>query len=403
MRLSSRVNRLKTSSTLAVGAKARALKAAGHDVVSFAMGEPDFDTPAHIREAAIKALNEGMTHYMPVPGDMPAREAIASKLVRDNGLDVTAENIIISTGAKQSLSQSLHALVDPGDEVIIPTPSWVSYRPLVGLAGGDVVEVHTDPANDFRMTVAQLRSALSSRSRVLMLCSPGNPTSTMYRPEDLQAIAAIVNEHNRAGGELVVLSDEIYEKLVFTDIQHESIAKFIDGDHAITINGMSKAFAMTGWRLGYAAAPVELVKAMSKLQGQSTTCNVAFTYPALVAALNGDQAPVEQMRRVFQERVEMTYDIVSHWPGVTCARPTGAFYAFPDISAYFGKNDPKTGTPITNSIEFAEALIEATHVAVVPGFDFGPPGENHIRISCAASAEEIKKGLDRIGGFLQSL
>jgi len=409
--LSRRAQGLKPSATLAIGAKAKALARQGVDVVGFSLGEPDFDTPEPIRRAAVDALANGQTHYMPTLGDPETRGIIAEKLTRENGLQgLSGDHIAISTGAKHSLYLVAQCLLDPdaGQDVLLPVPCWVSYRPIVELAGGRVVELPTTAADGFKISPAQLRAAITPRSRLLMLNTPSNPCGTMYSPDELRALAAVVAEAARTTApELVLLVDEIYEKIVFGGIPHFSIGSVPEvAGRTVTINGMSKAFAMTGWRVGYTAAPGEfglrLIKAIDALQGQQTNCIPAFIYPAVRVALTTCSAEVEEFRACFERRAKLIYDRALSIPGLTCPKPTGAFYIFPGISAFYGKTSPG-GAAINSSMEFAAALLAESHVAVVPGEEFGGCGRDHIRISYACSDETIHKGMDRIAAFVAGL
>lgn len=405
MQLSARVNRLKPSSTLAVSALAKEMTQRGIDVIGFGAGEPDFTTPAHIRDTAKHALDQGLTHYSPVPGEPAARAAVARKLIRDNHLgQMTAENVIISAGGKHSFYLLTHALFDPacGLEMILPTPAWVSYRPIAEMAGATVVEVLTGVEDDFKMTPAQLKAALTPRTRLLLINSPSNPCGTMYSPEELKALAAVITEHNAAGGQVVVAGDDIYEKIVYADTAFATIGQFLDPKWSVTLNGLSKAYAMTGWRIGYAAGPVDLVKAMTKLQGQMITCIAAFCFPAIVEALENGEADVAEMKEHYRRRAALMHQHVSSWPGVRCPKPTGAFYLFPDISAWFGRTTT-AGTTLRTSLDVATALINEAHVAVVPGDEFGGCGPNHIRLSFACSTQQIEEGMKRMGAFVGSL
>lgn len=405
MHLSARVNRLKASSTLAVTALANEMAQRGIDVIGFGAGEPDFTTPAHIRERAKQALDCGLTHYAPVPGDPAARAAIARKLVRDNHLDhLTAEHVLISAGGKHSFYLLTHSLFDPaGDlEMILPTPAWVSYRPIAEMAGAKVVEVPTRVEADFKMTPAQLKAALTSRTRLLILNSPSNPCGTMYSPDELKALAAVITEHNAAGGQTIVASDDIYEKLIYTDTPFTTIGQFLDPRCSVTLNGLSKAYAMTGWRLGYAAGPLELIRAMTKLQGQMITCVASFCFPAVIEAMDHGEPDVAAMREQFRKRATLMHQYVQAWPDVRCPTPTGAFYVFPDISAWFGRTT-SAGTSLRSSLDVATALLNEARVAVVPGDEFGGCGASHIRLSFACSTEQIEKGMERIGEFVRSM
>ncbi len=414
MELARRVASLKPSSTVAVTNRAKQLRRDGVDVLSFAAGEPDFDTPDRIKRAAIAAIEAGQTKYMPTLGDQDTRQAIADKLTSENGIPgLGFENVGISVGGKHSLFLAMHCLLDapePGaeaDEVLLPVPSWVSYRPIAQLAGGRVVEIETNSADGFRLDPERVRSAITPRSRLLVLNSPSNPCGTMYSEADLRAIAGIVHEMRDVAPRLIVLTDEIYEKIVYGDTPHFSIGSVPEiADRVITLNGLSKAYAMTGWRVGYAAMPgdagTQFVKAMGKLQGQMTTNIPAFIYPAIRTALAECADDVARMRDAFAERAGIIHGLVSAIPGVTCPRPTGAFYVFPDISAHFGKTTPK-GARLDTALAFAEALLDEGLVAGVPGEDFGGCGARCMRLSFACSEEQIRAGIERLGAFIDSL
>lgn len=404
MPLSARVSALKPSTTLAVNAKAKALRAQGVAVLSFAAGEPDFDTPVRIKQALIDALNRGETKYCPVPGDAATRKVIAEKLTGENGLpNVTAEHVVISAGGKQSLYQVFQALIEPGAEVILPTPAWVSYAPQIELAGGKVVEVVTTAASGFKMTPGQLRSAITPRSRALVINSPSNPCGTMYSPDELRAIAQVVAAHPN----IIVISDELYEKIIFGGIPHFSIGSVPEiAERAVTVNGLSKAYAMTGWRIGYCAGSgefgLQLSKALQSLQSQSTTSIATFELPAIRVAITECADDVEKMREAFARRAELTYSLISKVPGFVCPKPTGAFYVFPDVSAHFGKRSA-SGKAIDSASDFAAALLDEQRVAIVPGEDFGGGGERCFRLTFACGDEQIKDGVARIGAFVASL
>lgn len=396
--LSDRVLNLKTSSTLAVTAKARELKAAGADVVSFGAGEPDFPTPANIVEAGCRALREGKTRYENTPGTPQARQAVADYFKKRFGRDITPANVDISTGAKHALFLSIMAVMNPGDEMLLPAPYWVSYPEHVKLAGGTVKVIETSVDNNFKVTPELLEAAITPKSRIFLLCSPSNPAGISYRPEEIKALAEVVARHPQ----LYVISDEIYERLTYSDYPFLSFAcaKPEIADRVITINGVSKAYAMTGWRVGYAVADEAIIKGITKLQGQMTSSITACTMPAMIEALTGPQDSVEAMVAEFARRAEHIYGRMMSIPNVKCPRPTGAFYIFPDVSAYFGKKDVK-GRVIDSAKAFAESLLDLHQVAVVPGEDFGGP--NHIRLSFATSMEIIDKGLDRITAYMASL
>ncbi len=403
-RLSQRVANLKSSATLALTAKVKALNAAGADVIGFAAGEPDFDTPQHIKQAAIDALNAGQTHYMPVPGDPAARQEIADKLRNDNAISCSADDIVITTGGKHALFLAMQCLIDAGQgsQVLVPTPGWLSYRPIAELAGGEVVEIPATVESDFKITAQQLEDALTDRAAAIVLNSPSNPCGTMYSEDELRELAKVVQQHPQ----LTVVSDEIYEKLIFGGVDHFSIGSVqAIADRVITINGLSKAYAMTGWRVGYACAPGNdgvMAKAIARLQGQMTSHITSFCYAAIVQALANAADDVEKMRQEFARRAVILYDRLIAMPGIRCPKPTGAFYVFPDISATFGKRSGG-GALIDSAMSFAEALLDEANVAVVPGDDFGGCGPNHVRLSFACSQENIEEGCRRIGQWIDAL
>ena len=412
--ISRRVADLKPSVTVAFMNRAKNMKRDGLDVLSFAAGEPDFDTPAPIKESAIAALRAGQTKYMPTLGDPDTRAAIAKKLTEENHLPgCTTDHISISSGGKHSLYVALHCLLDfpkpgePWQEVILPVPAWVSYAPIAELAGGKVVEVPTTPASGFKMTPDQLRAAITPNSRVLILNSPSNPCGTMYSPEELKALGKVIAETASKAPNLVVLSDEIYEKIAYGGIPHYSIgADPAIAERVVTLNGLSKAYSMTGWRVGYTGASGAFGKkftdAMGVLQGQMSTNITSFVYPAIRTALTQCAGEVEQMRLAFAKRAELINKRLGSIPGVLNVKATGAFYAFPDVSAHFGKTTPK-GAKINSAMNFAEALLGEALVAFVPGEDFGGCGKNHLRISFACSEDQINKGCDRFAQFIASL
>ncbi|MBY0347181.1 MAG: pyridoxal phosphate-dependent aminotransferase [Hydrotalea flava] len=373
----------------------RELRAKGIDVIDLSLGEPDFDTPQHIKDAAIKAINDNWSHYTPVAGFADLKEAVCTKLKRDNHLDYKPENIITSTGAKQSLANAILALVDEGDEVIIPTPYWVTYSELVKIARGHVVEIRTTVENNFKITPQQLEAAITSNTRVFMFSSPCNPSGAVYTKEELAALVKIFEKHPK----ITILSDEIYEYINFIG-QHESIAQFSSiKERVVVINGLSKGFAMTGWRLGYIAANTDIVKACEKLQGQFTSGTCSITQKAAVAALTGDLAPSRAMTAEFARRREKTLALVKSIPGFKCFEPQGAFYVFPDVSAYYGK---KNGTEtIANAADLSMFLLNTAHVSSVMGDAFGEP--NCIRFSFANSMENIEKAWARIKDALATL
>ncbi len=414
--LSRRVSGLKPSITVALNNRAKALKASGVDVLGFAAGEPDFDTPRPIKDAAIKAMLDGQTKYMPTLGDMQTRQCIADKLETENNIQgLTGEHIAIGAGGKHVLYGAMQCLFDfhrPMEdpwEMILPTPAWVSYRPICELSGGVVKEINAGPETDFRITPKQLADAITPRSRLLILNSPSNPCGTMYCESDLRELAKVIHEAIDIAPNLVVLTDEIYEKIVYGQHAHFSIGSIPEiADRVITLNGMSKAYAMTGWRIGYVAMPGEFgkkfIKAMGTLQGQMTTNITSFNYPAIREALTNPAVAemVETMRQAFASRAKLIMDRLSEIPGLTCPTPTGAFYVFPDVSALFGKTS-KAGTKITDAPSLSEAMLDEAHIAFVPGDDFGGISANHLRISFACSDEQINEGMDRFKGFVEGL
>lgn len=415
MDLSARVNALRPAVTLAVTARAAELKSQGVNVISFAAGEPDFDTPEFIKKAAIESLLRGETKYAPIPGDAATRKVIAEKLTRENAIPgITPDHVVISTGGKHSLYQVFQALIDPPSpgkpaaEVLLPVPAWISYEAHAELAGGKVVELPTRVEADYKITPEQLHAAITPLSRLLVLNSPNNPCGTTYTPDELRAIARVIADAGKTTApNLLVISDELYEKIVYAGIPHLSIGSIPEvAERVITVNGLSKAFAMTGWRVGYFACPGEfglkLAKGVARLQGQSTTSIPTFILPAVREALTKGASEVERMRQAFARRAEIAFDLASKIPGLRCPKPTGAFYLFPDVSAHFGKISPK-GARIARAMDFAAALLDEHHVAVIPGEDFGRGGEKCIRITFAASDEEIREGLRRLGEFVASL
>jgi len=408
MEVSHRVNALQGSATLEVNARIRALKAQGVDVIGFGAGEPDFDTPDNIKQAAINALLAGQTRYTAVPGELAARETIARKLRDENNIACSAEDIVISVGGKHSLYLSLQCLIDPpatgqpAQQVIVPTPAWVSYMPMIQLAGGETVQVPGAVSNDFKITPQQLEQAITDRTVAVIINSPSNPCGTMYTPDDLHALADVLEKHPN----VTIITDEIYEKLIYGEASHLSMGSIRSiADRVITVNGLSKAYAMTGWRIGYACAPGQggiIAKAMGKLQSQMTSNITSFCYAAIEEALTNGSEMVETMRRAFTTRAGLIHDRISAMPQVVCPQPTGAFYVFPDISAYFGKISPG-GNPINSAVDFATALLNETNVAVVPGEDFGDCARHHVRLSFACSEKNIEEGCARMDQWLRSI
>jgi aspartate aminotransferase len=382
------------SATLAAGAKAKQMKAEGITVYDFSLGEPDFNTPEHICAAAVKAMQKGQTHYTPAAGILELRTAVARLYQKTHGIPYTPEQVIVSNGAKHSLHNALAATVGPGDEVIIPTPYWVSYSDLVQMTGASYVLVPTTLESGFKMTPDQLRAAVTPRSRLLMLNSPNNPTGTVYTRKELEALADVVLEKN-----LAALSDEIYERLVFGDAHATCFATLRPGlaERTITISGASKTYAMTGWRMGWALGPVQVIKAMGNIQSQQTGCPCSVSQYAALAAVEGDQECVERMRREFEARRDLVCSRLKKMPGIKSFVPQGAFYAFFDVSAHFGRT--LAGRPVTDSISFSQVALECAHVNVVAGVAFG--AEGYVRLSYAASREQLQGGLDRLEQFLR--
>ena len=395
MILSSLLNRFSEPETLKMAKLGRELRAQGKDVIDLSLGEPDFDTPQHIKDAAIKAINDNWSHYTPVAGFADLREAVCSKLKRDNNLDYKPEHIVTSTGAKQSLANAILALVDDGDEVIIPTPYWVTYSELVKIARGKVVEIRSTVEDGFKVSPAQVEAAITSRTKVFMFSSPNNPSGAVYNKAELEALANLFKKYPG----ITILSDEIYEYINFEG-KHESIAQFdAIKDQTIVINGLSKGFAMTGWRLGYTASSVELAKAMEKLQGQFTSGTCSITQKAAVTALVGDLKPSIEMTEEFTRRRTKTLALVNDIPGFKCFAPQGAFYVFPDVSAYYGKSDGNT--TVTNASDFSMYLLNEANVSSVMGDAFGEP--NCVRFSFANSMPNIEKAWARIKEALAKL
>lgn len=384
------------SPTLSINAKAKKMKAEGINVIGFGAGEPDFDTPVHIKEAAIKAINDGFTKYTPASGTLELKEAICRKLKKDNGLEYEPSQIVVSNGAKHSLMNTFQAILNPGDEVILPSPYWVSYPEMIKLADGKVVILETTEKNNFKFTPEQLISKINSKTKALVLNSPCNPTGMVYSKEELGKIAEIAVEKG-----LLVISDEIYEELIYDGLKHTSIASFGEKIKELTIvvNGMSKAYSMTGWRIGYTASNKEIAKIMANVQSHAASNPNSIAQKASVAALDGPQNEIEKMQDEYEKRRNYMVDRINSMINVSCKKPEGAFYVFMNISKLFGKQ--KSGKIITSSDEYAELLLENAKVAVVPGKGFGI--KDHARLSYAISIENIKEGLDRIETFNNEL
>jgi aspartate aminotransferase len=395
MQLSSLLDRFNEPETLKMAKLGRELRAKGVDVIDLSLGEPDFDTPQHIKDAAIKAINDNWSHYTPVPGFVDVREAVCVKLKRDNNLDYKPENIVTSTGAKQSLANVILALVDDNDEVIIPTPYWVTYSELVKIARGKVVEVRTSLESGFKVTPAQLEAAITSKTKVFMFSSPCNPSGAVYSKAELTALAEVFRKYPN----IYILADEIYEYINFVG-KHESIAQFEDlKERTIIVNGLSKGFAMTGWRLGYIAAHTDIAKACEKLQGQFTSATCSITQKAAIAALTGDLKPSHEMTEEFTRRRARVMELVKDIPGIICSEPEGAFYIFPDVSYYYGKSDGTT--TINNAPDFSMYLLNTAHVSSVMGDAFGEP--KCVRFSFANSMPNIERAWARIKEALAKL
>jgi len=395
MQLSSFLDRFNEPETLKMAKLGRELRAKGVDVIDLSLGEPDFDTPEHIKEAAIKAIKDNWSHYTPVPGFPDLREAICTKLKRDNNLDYKPENIVASTGAKQSLANTMLALVDDGDEVIIPTPYWVTYSELVKIARGKVVEIKSSAEQNFKITPAQLEAAITPKTKVFLFSSPCNPSGSVYSKEELEGLVAVFKKHPG----IFIMADEIYEYINFVG-KHESIAQFDEiKDQVIIINGLSKGFAMTGWRLGYIAANAEIAKACEKVQGQFTSGTNSITQKAAVVALTTDLRPSIEMTKEFTRRRARVLELVKEIPGITCPEPDGAFYIFPDVSYYFGRSDGEK--TITNASDLCMYLLNVANVSSVMGDAFGEP--KCVRFSFANSMEKIEEGWKRIKAALAKL
>ena len=393
--LSDRLQRLAPSATLAMSQKSAEMKAQGIDVINMSVGEPDFNTPDHIKAAAKKAIDDNYSRYSPVPGYADLRKAISAKLKNENGLDYGVNEILVSNGAKQSVCNTVMALVNDGEEVIIPSPYWVSYPQMVKLAGGEPVIVNAGFEQNFKMTPEQLEAAITPKTRLLILCSPSNPTGSVYSKAELEGLAEVIKRHE----DLYVLADEIYEHITYTG-RHESIAQF-DGmkERTIVVNGVSKAYAMTGWRIGFIAAPEWIVKGCNKLQGQYTSGPCSVSQKAAEAAYTTSQECVEQMRRAFERRRDLIVSLVRQVPGLEVNVPEGAFYVFPKCSSFFGKTDGTT--TIANSTNFAMYLLEKAHVATVGGDAFGDP--ECFRMSYATSEDNITEAMRRVKEALAGL
>mgnify|MGYP004444026173 FL=1 len=396
MELSERINRLQPSATLAMSQKSGELKAQGIDIINMSVGEPDFNTPEHIKEAAIQAVRDNYSRYSPVPGYPALKNAIVAKLRNENGLDYNPVQILTSNGAKQSVCNVIMALIGSGDEVIIPAPYWVSYPQMVLLADGTPITIDAPIEQDFKITPAQLEAAITERTRALILCSPSNPTGSVYSRDELEALKDVLLRHPR----VIVIADEIYEHINYIG-RHESMAQFDDiKERVVIINGVSKAYAMTGWRIGFIAAPEWVVKACNKLQGQYTSGPCSVSQMAAVAAYTGSQQCVEDMRLAFERRRNLIVRLASDIDGLEVNNPQGAFYLFPKCSSFFGKTAPD-GRVIATSTDLAMYLLEVGHVATVGGDAFGSP--DCFRMSYATSDDNIREAMRRISDALKML
>ena len=387
IKLAARVGEVPPSITLAIAAKAKAMKAEGIDVCSLSTGEPDFDTPEHIKEAAKQALDAGKTKYGPVAGEPQLKAAIARKLRDDNNLNYQPENILVTNGGKHSLYNLMVALIEPGDEVIIPAPYWLSYPEMVKLASGKPVIVRTDASTGYKITPEQLSQAITPKTKLFVLNTPSNPTGMVYTPAEIKALAEVIVDRD-----ILVVSDEIYEKIIYDGAQHVSIGSLGKEifDRTIISSGFAKGYSMTGWRIGYLAGPLELIKATSTIQGHSTSNVCTFAQYGAIAALESSQESVEKMRLAFADRREVIFELLDAIPGISCIKPDGAFYMFVNIS--------KTGM---TSLQFCDAFLEQHQVAVIPGIAFG--ADDHIRLSYATDLGTIKKALERLDKFVRNI
>ncbi len=395
IRLSQRILNMQESATIKMSAMARELRAEGHDVISLSLGEPDFDTPDHIKQAAKDALDKGFTKYTPVPGLLELREAVCAKFARDNDLHFKPSQIVVSNGAKQSFANLSLVLLNEGDEVLVPAPFWVSYYEIIKLGGGVPMVLKAGIEQDFKVSAAQIEAAITDKTKMIIFSSPCNPTGSVYTRDELKSMADVLSKHK----DITIVSDEIYEYITFGG-KHESIGAFDNvRDQTVTINGFSKGFAMTGWRLGYIGAPEWIAKACAKMQGQFTSGATAFGQMAGAHALTSDLAPTHTMRDAFQKRRDMCIELLREIPGFKVNDPQGAFYIFPDISHYFGTSDGTT--KVSNANDFSEYLLQNAHVAIVSGSAFG--ADNCFRLSYAASEEQLREAIRRIGAAVAKL
>lgn len=394
-KFSKRVNSLSESQTIAMARKCRELAAQGVDVISLSLGEPDFPTPEPIKEAAKQAIENNFSYYTHVSGYLELRKAISKKFKRDNNLDYTHDQIVVSTGAKQSIANAVLSIIDPGDEILIPVPYWVSYLEIVKLAEGKAVLIKSDIKSDFKVTAQQIESAITPKTKLLVFSTPCNPTGSVYTKEELKAIAEVISKHPQ----IHIISDEIYEHINFVG-KHESMAQFdFIKDRVITVNGVSKGFAMTGWRVGYIGASEEIAKACDKMQGQFTSATCSIAQKATHAAVEMDPSSTYKMRDAFKKRRDLVLDLIKNIPGMKANVPPGAFYVFPDVTYYFGKS--KGEKKIKSATDLCMYLLDEANVAIVPGEAFGD--DNYVRISYAASEEKLIEALKRIKTALAEL
>lgn len=396
MVISERVKNINPSQTLSITAEALKMKREGKKVISFAAGEPDFDTPENIKEKAISAIREGFTHYTTNSGIIELKEAILEKFKKDNKVEYKTSEIIVSSGAKQCLFNTILTICDPGDEVLLPIPCWVSYTEQIKFAGAVPVFINTYQEEEFKLSAAQVEEKITPRTKLLILNSPNNPTGAVYEQEELKKIAQLLLKYN-----IYCICDEIYEKLVYDNVKHLSLASLSDEikEKVITINGVSKSYAMTGWRIGYAAGPEEIVQGMSKIQGHSTSNANSIAQKASVEALNGKQDTIEEMRKSFDERRKYMVKRLNDIEGISCIRPAGAFYAFPNVSRILERGIEYNGKRIINSFDLSNFILKEAEVALIPGSAF--EAEDYLRLSYAASLGDIREGLDRIEKILK--
>jgi aspartate aminotransferase len=394
--LSNRIQRINESPTAEIAAIASQMKRDKVDLVDLSIGEPDFPTPQNVKRAAILGINHNYTKYTLIPGTIELRQAIVQKLKRENNLDYSINNIIVSNGAKQSIFNIILTLINEGDEVIIPAPYWVSYPEIASIAGGKSIILKTSDENNFKITPQQLSEAITSKTKILILCNPSNPTGTVYSRSELQALAEVIEDTN-----IILISDEIYEKLVYDNLNHTSIAEISPKikKKTIVVNGLSKAYAMMGWRIGYAAGEEEIIKGCIKLQSNSTTNASSISQYAAIEALSGPQEEIKRMHQFFEDRRNYVYTSLTEMTGISCSKPDGAFYVFPKVSYFYGADSPSG--KINSSQDFAMYLLNEYQIVLVPGAAFG--SDAHIRISYATSMDRLEEGMDRLESALNRL